>query len=100
MVSRAPALPPEQKRAKMMKEVAAFTSKTGKVEVWRIENFDMVPVEPSLYGQFYSGDSYVILHSYDDARCTTFPASSFVAVPILTFISDPLSNAPAAVKHG
>jgi hypothetical protein len=71
MLSRAPALTPEQKYAKMMAEVNAFTEQVGKVEVWRIANFDMVPVEPSLYGQFYSGDSYIILHSYADARCPT-----------------------------
>ena len=40
----------------------------GKVEVWRIENFDMVPLAPDKYGQFFSGDSYVILHSYLDAK--------------------------------
>ncbi len=100
MVSRAPALSPEQKRAKMMKEVTAFTFKTGKVEVWRIENFDMVPVEPNLYGQFYSGDSYVILHSYDDARCQMLSVLSFVAVPILAFIPDPLSDAQRPSSMG
>ena len=31
--------------------------------VWRIENFAVVPVPPSAHGQFYSGDSYIVLSS-------------------------------------
>ncbi|KAG7294189.1 hypothetical protein NEMBOFW57_004259 [Staphylotrichum longicolle] len=31
--------------------------------VWRIEDFSVVPVPPSAHGQFYSGDSYIILSS-------------------------------------
>jgi len=41
---------------------------SGKVEIWRIENLNKVPVEPSTYGQFYSGDSYIILYSYKIAN--------------------------------
>lgn len=37
---------------------------TGKVEIWRIEDFAMVPVEKSMYGQFFGGDSYILLYSY------------------------------------
>ena len=37
---------------------------TGKVEIWRIENFEPQPVNPELYGQFYSGDCYIILYTY------------------------------------
>lgn len=37
---------------------------TGKVKIWRIENFEKVPVPESMYGQFYDGDSYIILYTY------------------------------------
>ena len=37
---------------------------SGKVQIWRIEDFDMVALEPSLHGQFFGGDSYVILYTY------------------------------------
>lgn len=37
----------------------------GRVKVWRIEDFDKVPVDPKLYGQFFGGDSYVILYEYE-----------------------------------
>lgn len=37
---------------------------TGKKQIWRIEDFEMVPVEEKMYGQFFGGDSYVILYSY------------------------------------
>uniref|UniRef100_A0A8C6XJX7 Villin like n=1 Tax=Naja naja TaxID=35670 RepID=A0A8C6XJX7_NAJNA len=37
---------------------------SGKVEVWRIENREMVPVNPKTYGQFYGGDCYLILYTY------------------------------------
>ncbi|XP_058039273.1 villin-like protein [Ahaetulla prasina] len=37
---------------------------SGKVEVWRIENREMVPVNPKTYGQFYGGDCYLVLYTY------------------------------------
>ena len=101
MLSRVPALTPEQKHAKMMAEVNAFTEEVGKVDVWRIANFDMVPVDPSLYGQFYSGDSYVILHSYADPRYT-IPFCFVVyeaRVPILTCILVYVRQGPASLGH-
>ena len=41
---------------------------TGTVEVWRIEDFDMVPLDKGLYGQFFGGDSYVVLYTYEVNR--------------------------------
>ena len=41
---------------------------SGEVQVWRIENFDLVPVDPTLCGQFFGGDSYVILYTYKVGR--------------------------------
>ena len=41
---------------------------SGKIEIWRIEDFDMVPQEKKLYGQFFGGDSYVILYTYEVNR--------------------------------
>jgi gelsolin len=50
------------------KETAANTEaewhKTGKeagLLIWRVENFKVVPVPPQTYGQFFEGDSYIIL---------------------------------------
>ncbi|XP_030063420.1 gelsolin isoform X1 [Microcaecilia unicolor] len=37
---------------------------SGKKEIWRIEGSAKVPVDPSHYGQFYGGDSYIILYNY------------------------------------
>ncbi|XP_065140349.1 gelsolin b [Paramisgurnus dabryanus] len=36
----------------------------GEKKIWRIEGSDKVPVDPSLNGQFYGGDSYIILYTY------------------------------------
>lgn len=36
---------------------------TAGLFVWRIENFAVVPIPKSSHGQFYDGDSYIILHS-------------------------------------
>ncbi|XP_056270390.1 scinderin like a [Pseudoliparis swirei] len=38
---------------------------SGEVEIWRVEGGDKVPVEPSTYGQFYGGDCYLVLYSYN-----------------------------------
>ncbi|XP_062340322.1 gelsolin a isoform X2 [Osmerus eperlanus] len=40
---------------------------TGEKQIWRIEGADKVSVEPSTYGQFYGGDSYIILYNYQHA---------------------------------
>ncbi|XP_061689947.1 advillin isoform X2 [Syngnathoides biaculeatus] len=37
---------------------------TGHVEVWRIENVDLVPVDPQRHGYFYGGGCYLILYTY------------------------------------
>ena len=37
---------------------------SGKVEMWRIENFQKVAVEEDKFGQFFSGDSYIVLYTY------------------------------------
>lgn len=37
---------------------------SGKVQIWRIEDFEMASQEQGLYGQFFGGDSYVILYTY------------------------------------
>ncbi|XP_030630335.1 scinderin like b [Chanos chanos] len=37
---------------------------SGKVQIWRVEGGDKVPVDPSTYGNFYGGDCYLILYSY------------------------------------
>ncbi|XP_072254499.1 advillin [Pyxicephalus adspersus] len=37
---------------------------SGSVEVWRIENLELVPVEPKWHGFFYGGDCYLVLYTY------------------------------------
>lgn len=32
--------------------------------MWRIENLELVPVDPEWYGYFYGGDCYLILYTY------------------------------------
>lgn len=34
------------------------------MKIWRVEGSDKVDVDPSTYGQFYGGDSYIILYNY------------------------------------
>ncbi|XP_061116195.1 gelsolin-like isoform X2 [Conger conger] len=36
----------------------------GEKQIWRIEGGDKVAVDRSTYGQFYGGDSYLILYNY------------------------------------
>ncbi|XP_029947925.1 advillin [Salarias fasciatus] len=52
----------------MMPEVAAqermVDTGTGEVQVWRIEDLELVPVDPQWHGYFYGGDCYLILYTY------------------------------------
>ncbi|XP_051930138.1 gelsolin-like [Hippocampus zosterae] len=37
---------------------------SGKVQVWRVEGGDKVPVDAAALGQFFGGDCYLLLYSY------------------------------------
>ncbi|XP_068603826.1 villin-1 [Brachionichthys hirsutus] len=37
---------------------------SGDVQVWRIENLELAEVNPKTYGQFYGGDCYLVLYTY------------------------------------
>uniref|UniRef100_A0A4W6CY15 Scinderin like a n=1 Tax=Lates calcarifer TaxID=8187 RepID=A0A4W6CY15_LATCA len=38
---------------------------SGKIQIWRVEGGEKVPVDPSTYGQFFGGDCYLVLYSYN-----------------------------------
>ncbi|XP_070764333.1 scinderin like a [Enoplosus armatus] len=38
---------------------------SGKVKIWRVEGGEKVSVDPSTYGQFFGGDCYLVLYSYN-----------------------------------
>uniref|UniRef100_A0A8C5N0J6 Scinderin n=1 Tax=Leptobrachium leishanense TaxID=445787 RepID=A0A8C5N0J6_9ANUR len=44
------------------KEFAGAGQKSG-LQVWRIEKMDLAPVPENLYGNFYTGDAYLVLHT-------------------------------------
>jgi len=41
---------------------------SGKKEIYRIEQFKMIPYPESMYGIFFSGDSFVIQYTYSDQQ--------------------------------
>lgn len=34
------------------------------VQVWRVEDLELVPVDPEWFGYFYGGDCYLVLYTY------------------------------------
>lgn len=38
---------------------------SGKPEIWRVENFELEPVDENAFGFFFGGDSYVIKYTYE-----------------------------------
>ncbi|KAM4027135.1 scinderin [Anomaloglossus baeobatrachus] len=44
------------------KEFANAGQKSG-LQIWRIEKMDLAPVPQNLYGNFYVGDAYLVLHT-------------------------------------
>jgi len=53
-------------KAEAAKHEAAWKNigKAPGLEVWRIENFHVVPVDKKSHGVFYGGDSYIVLYTY------------------------------------
>lgn len=49
---------------KAQEKEAEVDDGSGKLEIWRVEDFKPVPVDRATYGQFYGGDSYVLLYTY------------------------------------
>ncbi|XP_039522879.1 advillin isoform X1 [Pimephales promelas] len=41
---------------------------SGHVQIWRIENLELKEVDRSTYGQFYGGDCYLVLYTYNKAN--------------------------------
>jgi len=54
--------------ARTQQEERIVDDGSGSLQVWRIEEFAKVPVPQEKYGQFYGGDSYILLYSYKDSR--------------------------------
>ncbi|KAK7118322.1 hypothetical protein R3I94_021977 [Phoxinus phoxinus] len=41
---------------------------SGHVQIWRIESLELKEVDRSTYGQFYGGDCYLVLYTYNRAN--------------------------------
>lgn len=39
---------------------------SGRKEIYRIENFELAPVDEAAHGMFFGGDSYVIKYTYNN----------------------------------
>lgn len=46
----------------------ANVGRTAGVQIWRIQNFEPIPVAQKDIGKFYKGDSYIILRTTSDSR--------------------------------
>jgi gelsolin len=51
-----------ERKAQAEREYKGCGRRQG-VEIWRIEDFGVQPWPKNMYGTFYSGDSYIVLHS-------------------------------------
>uniref|UniRef100_A0A8C1TCS6 Villin-1 n=1 Tax=Cyprinus carpio TaxID=7962 RepID=A0A8C1TCS6_CYPCA len=45
---------------------------TPGLQMWRVENMELVPCPPKTYGQFFEGDSYVILYTHKTSNNYTY----------------------------
>uniref|UniRef100_A0A6B2KY72 HP domain-containing protein n=1 Tax=Arcella intermedia TaxID=1963864 RepID=A0A6B2KY72_9EUKA len=54
--------------SKSSKKEDFTTDGEGTIQIWRIENFEAVPVPADTYGVFFGGDSYLILYTPDSKK--------------------------------
>lgn len=66
----APDTPPDVQAllARKAEEDKPIDDGSGKLQVWVINDFKKVEVDPSHYGEFYGGDSYILLYTYMKVR--------------------------------
>jgi hypothetical protein len=62
-----------QERAKLLKNLGTAIGfcpddGQGKVDVWRVEKFELAPVPRETYGIFFGGDSYVLQYTYKEGN--------------------------------
>ncbi|XP_052860408.1 gelsolin isoform X1 [Anopheles cruzii] len=38
----------------------------GEMEIWRVQGYELAAVEPSSYGMFFAGDSYLVRYEYSE----------------------------------
>ncbi|XP_063673911.1 advillin-like isoform X3 [Bolinopsis microptera] len=57
----------KQQRAAEKKDDDVKDDGSGKLKIWRIENFELEEVDESTYGIFWDGDSYIVLYTYIQA---------------------------------
>ncbi|XP_054846866.1 scinderin isoform X2 [Eublepharis macularius] len=53
------------------REFASAGQKAG-LQIWRVENLDLVPVPERLHGNFYVGDAYLVLHTVKRSNATFY----------------------------
>ena len=49
-----------------LSEIFSSAGQQPGLEIWRVENFELVPVESKFHGQFFTGDCYVVLFTKID----------------------------------
>lgn len=58
----------ENEKAKNMTEIILAAGQENGIEIWRVEKFELVPVPKKSYGEFFVGDSYIILYTYEEVN--------------------------------
>lgn len=54
--------------AKEMEEKPLDDNGSGSIQIWRMEDFKKEEVAEESYGQFFGGDSYIIVYNYRNSR--------------------------------
>lgn len=77
--------------------ISLFSFRNSGIQIWRVKQFHLEPVPPNHYGEFFSGDSYIVLQTRKTSS-STFAWDIFFWLGAFTTVDEAGTAAYKAVE--